>query len=222
MFVDASAGVLFFSDIFDLPLLRATLRRPIIEWAEIKTDRVDEASPEPLGCWSAWATGNVHERAPRYNTLRITQLLGLDVSYTALPASARRVPQEGGEYDWGLLFWQLAALIFPSSSRDLPSRLPKSFPSSKGMTLPPDTQVSCFDMLYFVTAGREDSYEWTDSWNPSWREVGKHIRFKNVLVELTQEYLRRVFRVRTQELPPASTLLFYFLRLAIYLSAGFI
>jgi len=200
--IDESAGILLFSEIFDLPYLRSMLRRPIIEWEDIKAEPSDEASIEPIGCWSAWATGNVREHAPRYNTLRISQLLGLDISYTALPYRVRRQPDV--EHDWGLLFWQLASLIYPSSGDSaLPNNLEKPFKSSKGVSLMPDTQLACFDMLYFVTASRDDTFEWTDPWNPSWIEVGQHMKFTDNLVEFTHDYLRNVFRVRgSMSIPP--------------------
>jgi hypothetical protein len=205
--IDPSAGFLLFSEVFDLPYLRSTLRQPILEWADIKTEPSDETSIESIGCWSAWATGNVFERQPRYNTFRITEVLGLDISYTAVPPSTRRQPQEGGEHDWGLLFWHVAALIYPSPDRSPLSRnLKHHFPSSRGIQLTPDTHLTCFDMLYFVTAGREDAYEWTDPWNPSWREVGRHMKFTDNLVNLVKGYLRKVFRIYgSMTIPPVGS-----------------
>jgi hypothetical protein len=194
--------VLPFSHVFDLEPLRAALRIPILEWSDIKSPST-EVIMEPLGCWSSWATGNLIENSPRYSQTLVDHL-GLDVSYTPTPYYTRRLANQGkdGEWDWDLLFWPLADLISPLPGYTLPDNLPPPFPSSRGTSIPPDTQLACFDDLYFVTASQID-FEWEQQWSPAWRFVGRHLRFAKPMQQIAETYLRKAFAVQPLEpLPP--------------------
>ena len=121
------------------------------------------------------------------------------MSYTALPHHTRR---RDSEFDWGLLFWRIARVIYASpGGGTLPGDLQTPFVSEKGLSMPPDTHLACFDILYFVTVDSDDPFEWSDPWNVSWRTVGRYMKFRQRLVLLAQAYLRRAF-----EIPSSSAL----------------
>jgi len=192
--IDNTAGVLPFSQVFDLEPLRTALNIPILEWSDIKTPSTDVVV-EPLGCWSAWATGNLAENHPRHSQV-LVDYLGLDLSYTPTPYHTRRLAHKGreGEGDWDLSFWPLAELIYPSPGYTLPDYLPAPFPSPRGVSIPPDTQLACFDDFYFVTASQID-FEWEQRWSPAWRFVGRHLRFAKPMQEIAEAFIRKAFDV---------------------------
>ena len=75
--------------------------------------------------------------------------------------------------------------------------------SPLGARLGPDVHMSCFDILYFVTAGTQP-YEWKTSWSPAWRFIGQYLKFTDSLTQLSAAYVRRALKVTTDELPPVS------------------
>ena len=44
-----------FSEIFDIPRLQNILRKPILEWWEVKNFTAPDAAWDDVGCWSPWA-----------------------------------------------------------------------------------------------------------------------------------------------------------------------
>jgi hypothetical protein len=52
-----------FGEVFDVPRLRRSLGKPVLEWQEVK----DETSEivEDLGCWNTWEVSQENEKFPR-------------------------------------------------------------------------------------------------------------------------------------------------------------
>lgn len=201
-FLALKAGALPFGRIFNLTLLRKDLRRPILEWSDIKylpsLSAVDNPPPserEALGCWST---------RPEYDSqpLRINALhsnLRLDVSFTRVPTSIRHSPNN--PRDDFVIFSKLVPYIFPHNP--LREKFEFMSPSLLGHSLPPDDHLACFDHLYFTTSSNK-LYEWEAPWSPAWNLVGKHVRFTNELVEITKGYLSRAFNMSEGEIPSVS------------------
>jgi hypothetical protein len=196
----SSAGIIPFGDIFDLGHLRYVLRRPILEWRDVKKlpnhNPYSTSEIEDLGCWSSHAKKPI----PAENVLHH---LGLDVAYTRVPHETRLKPHDSEDHH--VVFSQLAATIYPVRPLVSPQSLPRFAPSRLGHSLSPDDKLTCFDFLYYATSG-VDVYEWRFSWSPAWQSIARHLKFTQPMLDLGQEYLRRVFLVDEShyELPPVS------------------
>jgi hypothetical protein len=197
-----AAGALPFGRVFNLTLLRKDLRRPILEWSDVKyipsptsVESPPNSEREELGCWS---TRPEHDPQP----LRVNPLLNnlrLDVSFTRVPTSTRHNPNNNR--DDFVIFSKLVPYIFSHSP--LRDRFEFMSPSPLGHRLPPDEHLSCFDHLYFTTSS-DRLFEWEAPWSPAWNLIGKHVRFNNELVEITKGYLSRAFNLSEGEIPPVS------------------
>jgi hypothetical protein len=62
MHVGADAPAIPFGEVFDIPRLASIMRRPLLEWHEIKDPLSTEL--EPLGCWSLWEAVSNSEPRP--------------------------------------------------------------------------------------------------------------------------------------------------------------
>lgn len=199
----SSAGIIPFGDIFDLEHLRRVLRSPILEWRDVKKlpyhNPYSTSEIENLGCWSARK-----ENATEPNrAVNVVHHLGLDVAYTRVPRDTRLKPHD--TEDNHVVFSQLAATVYPVRPLVSPQSLPRFAPSPLGHSLGPDEKLTCFDFLYYATSG-VDVYEWRFSWSPAWQSIARHLNFTQPVLDLGQEYLRRVFLVHEShhELPPVS------------------
>ncbi|TFY60346.1 hypothetical protein EVJ58_g5205 [Rhodofomes roseus] len=175
-----------FSDIFDLPYLRTTLGIPILEWQDVKDNRLAEeldAPPDELGCWNVWQAQNIIADAPRGGFS--TSTLGLDISYTRAPDWIKLIP--GFQHDLHSTFWSVARLAFPETRNEVlaqPAAHP-TLPTQSGNQHPPDDQMLCYDILYYVVGAV----------------------FTQRLEELAEGYLRRTLNVPDgQEIPPYITI----------------
>lgn len=66
--------------------------------------------------------------------------------------------------------------------------LRETFSSTQtGHTLKPDTQVTCFDYLYWVSTSHE--FEWEQSYSSAWNIVGKYARWSDKIRALARESL---------------------------------
>ncbi|KAJ3518176.1 hypothetical protein NLJ89_g18 [Agrocybe chaxingu] len=192
--ISYDAGSLRFSSVFNLTRARRALKRPLLEWHELKEEdsptSLSEPLPddrEPLGCWSARHEGN----PTPIRVKSVIDHLKLDTSYTRVPSNTRHFP-DVKTTDF-LVFNQLVPYIFPRHPWRPSSSFPLMEASPLGQRLPPDEQLSCFDFLYYVTSSRE-LFEWQHSWSPAWRSIATHLRFTDALVDLAQSYLRRAFQ----------------------------
>ena len=200
------AGALPFGQIFNITHLRNALRRPVLEWLDVKylpspTSIADplDSEREELGCWSTRQEAHPEPVRPHilHNNLR------LDISYTRIPAHTRYNSSDPRNV-W-VVFSKLIPYIFPRNP--LRGRFSLLAPSPLGHRLPPDEHLSCFDFLYYTTSS-DTLYEWQSSWSPPWNSVGTHIHFTDRLVDITKGYLSRAFNVTESEIPPVG--FFYF------------
>ncbi|EJT99005.1 hypothetical protein DACRYDRAFT_82888 [Dacryopinax primogenitus] len=186
-----SAGMMRFSDIFDLPQLERALNMPILEWDDLKLTQanVSYIPREDLGCWSSWMAGGEENREPRET--ENPRLLGLNVHYTPVPRGNKMY----GVGDWHLLFGRLLQLAYPSGR----TAALKEVKALK--VLEPDEQMLCFDWLYYT--GLDRSFEWEYDYSPEWQLVARHMHWNLVLDALADEYLRRHFHVSPSDpVPP--------------------
>ncbi|KAF8814371.1 hypothetical protein BYT27DRAFT_7179523 [Phlegmacium glaucopus] len=198
--ISNEAGVLPFGRIFNLTRLRNDLRRPILEWSDVKLipsptsiENPPNSEREQLGCWST-------RRESESQPIRVNAILNnlqLDVSYTRVPTSTRHDPKD--DRDDFIVFGKLVPYIF--SNNPLRGHFDIMSPSPLGHRLPPDEQLSCFDHLYFTTSS-DRLFEWEASWSPPWNSVGKHVHFTNELVDTAKGYLSRVFNLSEGKIPP--------------------
>lgn len=161
--------VITFGAVFDVPRFIQESGIPILEWHEVKLpydpsftnatydkvsdhDTVENAHSEasnptlePLGCWNLWQAVQHSDPKPRGSP--IPALLGLDLSYTLSPDWVKMIP--GYEHDKGASFWALARLAY---GKDREENLGRGMTRSdvRGELRDPDTDVLCFDYLYYV------------------------------------------------------------------------
>lgn len=220
LFIPAtSAGILPFGDIFDLDSLSDRLKMPVLEWRDVKSlttpsdpnpypyvehPKGNDPVSEPLGCWSTRAP-IVREPIRAENVIHH---IGVDPAYTRVPFYTRLTDDPNEHH---LVFSRLAALIYRSStfSSASPSRIapswghwgdpetePESFehmaPSVGGHHRRPESHLSCFDTMYYMTSGAEP-FEWRFGFSPAWRSIGRWLKFNARTHELAKEYLDDVF-----------------------------
>lgn len=181
---------------------RQTQRTPVLEWSDIKAvaPRLSAESPavvEQLGCWS---TRSADQKDPT-RAHNLMHQLGLDVSYTRVPTWTRYNPHEHG--DPHISFFPLSELIYPVDSADKPEDNTIMASSPLGAELIPDTRMACLDNLYYAAAGSK-SFEWERPWSPVWRAVGRHLKFSDHALSLTNGYLQRAFNLPSDYIPPVT------------------
>ena len=204
-FTAPSAGALSFGHIFNLTYARHAMRRPLLEWKDVKAlpsdtsiARVPPEQRERLGCWSG-------RQANDPNPSRVASVvdhLQLDIAYTRVPTEARRDNKERSEEF--VEFDRLVPYIFPQHPyRPNPKGFPLLQASPLGTKLPPNERMSCFDHLYYATSSWQ-VFEWRYSWSPAWGRVAIHLRFTDELVDLTKGYLARSFNTTENLIPPVT------------------
>ena len=209
VFEARDTGILTFGEVFNLTHLRSALRTPVLEWADVKDvapssskDPYSNQNVEQLGCWSTRA----QDETEPIQAENVVHHLGVDVSYTRVPSFTRYNPL--ATYNAHTVFDKLSALIYPNNPVAPLDSYPNMVPSPLGSHAPPEDQLSCFDLLYYLTSG-VDEYEWRFAWSPAWRFVGRHVVFNEPLVNLAKEYLRLAIHDgedagNEEEIPPVS------------------
>jgi len=201
--ISSSAGPLPFGEIFNLTELRNSLRKPVLEWSQVKSlpPRLSLETPsstEQIGCWSIRPA----KQKDPILAQNLLSHLGLDVSYTRVPAYIRDDPILAANAHVALL--PLAEKIYPLDPRAHVEDTILMAASPSGSKLSPNHHMSCFDFLYYASVGTQP-YEWKSSWSPAWRFVGRHLPFTTSVFHLAEEYIRRALQVTTDELPPFIT-----------------
>ncbi|KAI9512517.1 hypothetical protein F5148DRAFT_1279638 [Russula earlei] len=191
--IGGDAGNILFSEVFDLDYLSKRIGISVLEWSEVKN--ISSTEIEDIGCWSVWEAVQTREKHPRKSDA--LRLQGLDISFTAGPASLQKIP--GYEHDPHAHFWSIASLLY---SPDRENNLVAPQPSEvHGAVLPPDEHLACFDYLYYVCA--HTSFEYEHDISPAWRFVVKNFRWTNRLQGIADGYLRRTFKVPDHDpIPP--------------------
>ncbi|KAF6766677.1 hypothetical protein DFP72DRAFT_1162239 [Ephemerocybe angulata] len=161
-----------FGEVFDVPRLREALRRPILEWWEVKNNSSQEV--DELGCWNVWEAVQYREHYPRRSV--VPDILSLDISYTKAPSWPFWGSQEGHKDN----------LVPPLES-------PRNH-----VLLPPDEQLLCYDYLYYLCA--QQPFEFNFDFSPAWRFVGQHMRWTPQLDNLVDQYARRAIGVPMKRL----------------------
>jgi hypothetical protein len=180
--VNRIAGFMPFGDVFDVPRLSTALGIEILEWRDLKIipkdplykprpqDAVEGLSQtevldsddkkDELGCWSLIMTqfpqfspepGKKHDTWPWHGD--VPSALGLDVAWTAVPSKGvfTTMEREGSlVVDLGFL-----ELLGDEKRRDgfIEEGLPIWTETSQHQ-LKPDTQLLCFDFLYYTAFNR--------------------------------------------------------------------
>lgn len=184
------AEVFPFGNVFDLARLQEHLRTPVLEWKDVKLPQPNgSVELEDLGCWT---TSEENQSGAR-RSIRIEGHLGLDVSYLKVPLETRMLsPTPDSEVH--VTFPYLAALIYPQEP-NLPAEGSKAAvicTSPKGHNHSTDTQLACFDELYYATSGVKP-FEWQYTWAPAWRFIGRNLYFTRAIQELARAYILRSF-----------------------------
>ncbi|KAG6869099.1 hypothetical protein C0993_001664 [Termitomyces sp. T159_Od127] len=201
--ISPSAGPISFGEIFDLDSLRRNLRKPVLQWSDVKSLSPSLSLDAPLsieqiGCWS---TRPAHQKEPIL-AHNLMHHLGLDVSYTRLPEHISQYPLLAAQSHISLI--ALAEKIYPFRPLTHPGDEILMVPSPNGAKLSPSNHLSCFDFMYYASVGTQP-FEWSSSWSPAWRSIGRHLRFTEPTVELVKGYVRRALQVTAYELPPFIT-----------------
>ncbi|KAF5323560.1 hypothetical protein D9611_005638 [Ephemerocybe angulata] len=181
-----------FGEVFDVPRLREALRRPILEWWEVKNNSSQEV--DELGCWNVWEAVQYREHYPRRSV--VPDILSLDISYTKAPSWVKLIPNF--EHDQHSTFWSLAILGFPEGHKD--NLVPPLESPRNHVLLPPDEQLLCYDYLYYLCA--QQPFEFNFDFSPAWRFVGQHMRWTPQLDNLVDQYARRAIGVSDEEATP--------------------
>ncbi|KAJ6601344.1 hypothetical protein DFH09DRAFT_560743 [Mycena vulgaris] len=187
------APPLIFGDVFDVPLLRRALGKPVLEWREVKES--DSPVLDDIGCWNTWESVQDNDNAPRHSN--VPWKLNLDISYTKAPFWIKMIPNF--EHDQHSTFWALASLAFPAARA---ANLVPPLPSSQHhLSLPPDEHLLCYDFLYYVAA--QEPFEIGLDYSPAWRYVGQYMHWTAALERLADKYVRQTLGVEPHDpIPP--------------------
>ncbi|KAG9006312.1 hypothetical protein FRB93_008801 [Tulasnella sp. JGI-2019a] len=193
-------GVVHFGDIFDIDHFHWKTGVSLLEWRDVK--RMPEVSSlaemDFLGCWTLHATAN--DRKGRPHGIQLFKYLGLDASYTPVPAHYHLGNQHKS-------FHGIAALGFPSGRAEglvLGPQAhddPTPFLSQHfNKAIPPDERLMCMDTVYYVAGSQP--FEWERDYSPAWRFVGKHLKFSERVQWVTEASLRRIWSLTEDEAFP--------------------
>lgn len=136
------APMLPFGEVFDVPRLSQSLRQPVLEWRDLKTESTMKEQ-EIIGCWDVWSSEAGQSDA---RTRRVREHLALDVSYTQAPQEFVDLFTDKPD-DKHRSFWAVAALGYPEKrAQYLPTIV--SRPSLlTNTTRPPDEDMMCVDYM---------------------------------------------------------------------------
>ncbi|KAG6911162.1 hypothetical protein DXG01_003902 [Tephrocybe rancida] len=180
--ISPSAGPLPFGEIFDLNELRNRIRKPVLEWSDVKSlpPRLSLDAPssvEQIGCWS---TRPPEQKEPIL-AQNLLHHLGLDISYTRLPPHTRQDPVLAAHGHISLI--PLAEKIYPLSPLSNAEDKTLMAQSPNGAKLSPGNHLACFDFMYYASVGTTP-YEWKSPWSPAWRNIGQHLKFTDSVTDL--------------------------------------
>ncbi|KAF8956056.1 hypothetical protein BDZ97DRAFT_1853458 [Flammula alnicola] len=191
--IGGSVPPIDFGDVFDVPRLRKAMKKPLLEWHEVK-NRSSEVVDE-LGCWNTWEAVQQREPFPRGSA--ITSWLKLDISYTKAPSWIKLIPRY--EHDMHSDFSSLAVLGFPEGRAENAVE-PRESPQGH-VKLSPDEHMLCYDYLYYVCA--HQPYEFDFDHSPAWLFVGQFMHWTTELESLANQYVRKAFGIeQNMDTPP--------------------
>ncbi|KAG8874341.1 hypothetical protein FRB97_005966 [Tulasnella sp. 331] len=189
-------GPIHFGDVWNIPLFREQTSVALLEWREVKKmgNASQPAMMDILGCWTLHATA--HGRTDPPHGVDMFDYLALDASYTPVPDRTRLEDHKS--------FHGIATLGYPDGhaqglelgpqAHDKPS----PFPSSRfGKVIPPDHHLMCMDTVYYVSG--TVPYEWFQDYSPAWKFVGRHLKFSDRVLRVTEAALRRLWNLREDE-----------------------
>ncbi|CAK5273569.1 unnamed protein product [Mycena citricolor] len=181
-----------FGEVFDIPRLSKAIRKPVLEWWEVKNRSTETV--DTLGCWNLWQAVSSKHDTPHWTHTPVR--LNIDVSYTQAPSWIQLYEDDSNH----MKFSSLSALSFPqkrSESLLAPAPAPRT-----GAVLPPDQQVLCYDNLYWANDHEQHELEKSD-YSPAWRFVGHHLHWSNKLQDIGDMYIREALGVpATDPIPP--------------------
>ncbi|CAK5271135.1 unnamed protein product [Mycena citricolor] len=185
--------VIAFGDVFDVARLEKAIRKPILEWGDIKD--LGSTKIDTLGCWNVWEAVSPANKGPHWTLA--PERMKLDISYTTAPESIKLYP--GNPQSTDMRFASLMSLGFPEQRNEhltTPVRSPLLHAS-----LPPDEQLLCFDNLYWAT--NLEPHEMEHDYSTAWRFVGRHLHWNPRIEALAARYVRRTLGLaRARPIPP--------------------
>lgn len=146
--VDHSTPPVNFGDVFDIEQLSKAIRRPVIQWHDIKV--LPSENTDVVGCWSVWDAVQRGYGGPRRS--QMYTVADVDVSYTRAPGYVKRT--DDWDNDPSSSYWSVATLAFPTfHNSGLRDHQPAPSPRLNE-TKEPSEQIFCYDFgYYFVAAG---------------------------------------------------------------------
>ncbi|KAJ7035514.1 hypothetical protein C8F04DRAFT_1037146 [Mycena alexandri] len=178
-----------FGEVFDIPRFQEAVGLPIIHWPQVKVPNSDVV--DDVGCWNVqnvmWHTSGLFHGPPAS--------LKLDISYTTPPDWVEYPAELNDPQFPHMLIWPLASLAF-SETRSWTPKEPETSRDHK-VALPPDEQLFCIDMLYYV--GAHEVFEITKDISPVWRFVGQYMHWHPKIELLAAMYTRDAF-----DIPPGA------------------
>jgi len=190
------AGTVAFGDVFDIPRLSAALDLPILEWRDVKNSSSKEL--DEIGCWSAWEMFGARDpnKEPSPRASYITDILGLDISYTPMPKDVATADKETFVKIYGM-----AAVASGHGRQDALNQRPKMIPNANPphsyprpspknrVSMLPDDHLVCYDEMYYVSTAYK--YEWNYEFWPAWSVVGTHVHFLPEIENRAWDYIAR-------------------------------
>lgn len=113
----------------------------------------------------------------------------IDISYTPIPREARLYPHSN-DADTHSSFNQLSVLAHstPKNPNPLSSeKLKPPTPNKHKNAIPPDSHVTCYDFLYWLSSSH--GFEWEMPYSSAWNLVGKYARWSDRIRALARTTL---------------------------------
>jgi len=181
-----------FGEVFDLARFQESLQKPVLEWHQVKSR--NSSTLDELGCWNTWEAVQDREAIPRRSS--VPGRLKLDISYTKAPTWIKMIPKF--QHDQSSSFSSLATLAFPEIRAEVAGEPRES--EQKGVKLPPDEQLLCYDYLYYACS--HQPYEFEFDFSPVWLHVGQFMRWTHRLENLADQYVRQTLGVEDSYMTP--------------------
>ncbi|KZS96052.1 hypothetical protein SISNIDRAFT_451729 [Sistotremastrum niveocremeum HHB9708] len=217
--VGVHAGLIAFSEVFDIDRLSHELRTPILEWHTIKNLTQEDSlpsddrfyssyyggEPEELGCWALWPTQRASGAGPRPGWL--PDALNLDISWTPVPFGhnisqwdihwrTQAIAELGWPqgHAWGVsqapgYIPQLASKMASMPAENQEAPPPDRIPWPNSLDHQLEPDTQLFCVDFLYYMASFKTGEWGEDHSPVWNTIGTYIHWSRSMTALATQYI---------------------------------